>query len=221
MTTTVQNAPVVQAEPKVNTGFWAQGWRRLKRDKVALISLWIVAIYLLIAVGGWLGLIGDGWREQIAEPYAPPSWVKAEGVDTLPAEKTHQKARPERSTGVHDSARRSAGPGVGRGAKECGAIHQRGKKTRRESLPFGADLRGRDVITKTIKGTSTSVFVGVFAAISTLLIGTVLGAFSGYFGGKVDDFLNWFYNVFTSVPDMLLLLSFSAVAGPGLKTLFV
>ncbi|GAB7126313.1 ABC transporter permease [Silvimonas sp. JCM 19000] len=218
MTTTVQNAPVVQAEPKVNTGFWAQGWRRLKRDKVALISLWIVAIYLLIAVGGWLGLIGDGWREQIAEPYAPPSWVKAEGVDTLPAEKHIRKPGQSDQLVYMTAQEDPLGPALAEAQKNV-AQYTSAVKTRRESLPFGADLRGRDVITKTIKGTSTSVFVGVFAAISTLLIGTVLGAFSGYFGGKVDDFLNWFYNVFTSVPDMLLLLSFSAVAGPGLKTI--
>ena len=44
------------------------------------------------------------------------------------------------------------------------------------------------------------------------VIGTLLGAIAGFFGGKVDDLLEWFYNVFTSIPYILLILAFAAVA---------
>ncbi len=43
------------------------------------------------------------------------------------------------------------------------------------------------------------------------LIGTLLGALAGYWGGKVNDFLEWFYNIFTSIPYILLILAFAAV----------
>ena len=69
-----------------------------------------------------------------------------------------------------------------------------------ETLPFGADRLGRDVLAKAIKGTEISVFVGVLAALVATLIGTVLGALAGFFGGKVGDFLEWLYNVFTVDP---------------------
>jgi ABC-type dipeptide/oligopeptide/nickel transport system permease subunit len=46
-------------------------------------------------------------------------------------------------------------------------------------------------------------------------IGTLLGALGGYFGGKVGDFLEWLYNVFTSIPDILLIFAFAAVFGRG------
>ena len=65
-----------------------------------------------------------------------------------------------------------------------------------ETLPLGGDRLGRDVLAKAIKGTQISVFVGVLAAVLATLIGTLLGAFGGFFGGKVDDFLEWLYNVF-------------------------
>jgi hypothetical protein len=39
----------------------------------------------------------------------------------------------------------------------------------------------------------------------------VLGAAAGYFGGWVNDFLEWVYNVFTSIPYILLILAFAAV----------
>jgi len=83
--------------------------------------------------------------------------------------------------------------------------------TRRATLPFGADKWGRDVIAKTIKGSETSIFVGLAAALVATLIGTFLGALAGYHGGWVDDALNWFYNVFSSIPYLLLILAVAAV----------
>ena len=55
---------------------------------------------------------------------------------------------------------------------------------RAETLPFGGDRLGRDVLAKAIKGAQISVFVGVLAALVATLIGTVLGALAGFFGGR-------------------------------------
>ena len=87
-----------------------------------------------------------------------------------------------------------------------------------ETLPMGADRLGRDVLAKAIKGTEISVFVGVMAALVATLIGTVLGAFAGFFGGRVGDLLEWLYNVFTSIPGILLIFAFAAVFGRGIGT---
>ncbi|MDH4181387.1 MAG: ABC transporter permease, partial [Betaproteobacteria bacterium] len=77
--------------------------------------------------------------------------------------------------------------------------------------PFGGDKWGRDVLKKTIKGSETSIFVGIAAALLATAIGTLLGALAGYAGGWVDDALNWFYNVFSSIPYLLLILAVAAV----------
>jgi len=82
---------------------------------------------------------------------------------------------------------------------------------RSATLPFGGDKWGRDIIAKTIKGSETSIFVGLAAAIVAVFIGTVLGAFAGYYGRWVDDVLNWFYSVFSSIPYLLLILAVAAV----------
>jgi len=67
---------------------------------------------------------------------------------------------------------------------------------RAESLPFGGDKWGRDVLQKAVKGSEVSIFVGLTAALFATFIGTVLGAMAGYWGGKVNDSLEWFYNIF-------------------------
>jgi peptide/nickel transport system permease protein len=77
--------------------------------------------------------------------------------------------------------------------------------------PRGGHRLGRDVLAKAIKGTEISVVVGVAAAVVATLIGTMLGAFAGYFGGKVGDITEWFYNVFESIPNILLIFAFAAV----------
>lgn len=84
-------------------------------------------------------------------------------------------------------------------------------ETRLATLPFGGDKWGRDVLKKTIKGSETSIFVGIAAATVATLIGTLLGALAGYYGRWVDDFLNWFYSVFSSMPGLLLILAVAAV----------
>jgi peptide/nickel transport system permease protein len=83
---------------------------------------------------------------------------------------------------------------------------------RAETLPLGGDKWGRDVLQKVIKGSEVSIFVGLTGALLAMLIGTVFGALAGYFGGRANDFFEWFYNIFTSIPYILLILAFAAVA---------
>jgi len=82
---------------------------------------------------------------------------------------------------------------------------------RRVTLPFGGDKWGRDVLKKTIKGSQTSIFVGIAAAIVATFLGALFGALAGYYGRRIDDFFNWFYSVFSSIPYLLLILAVAAV----------
>jgi peptide/nickel transport system permease protein len=82
---------------------------------------------------------------------------------------------------------------------------------KRDTLPFGADKWGHDIIKKTIKGGETSIVVGLVAALLAVALGTIFGALSGYYGGVVDDLFNWFYSIFTAIPSVLMILSVAAV----------
>ncbi len=98
---------------------------------------------------------------------------------------------------------------AGRAAK--GGARVEVAEARAPTLPFGGDKWGRDVLKKTIKGSETSIFVGLAAAAVAVIIGTVFGALAGYYGRWVDDFFNWFYSVFSSIPYLLLILAVAAV----------
>lgn len=84
---------------------------------------------------------------------------------------------------------------------------------------FGTDIFGRDVLARAAHGTITSLIVGFFGAALAVLVGTILGAVAGYFGGKIDEFIVWFYTTVDTIPYILLVVAFSFVAGPGLRTL--
>ncbi|MCD5329968.1 ABC transporter permease [Chromobacterium piscinae] len=214
MTTLQNTAGAAPATP--SRSLWGLGWQRLKRNKVGFISMWIVLAYLLVSIGGWFNLVGAHWVDEVGVPYAPPSWVKESADDVLPPEPAAKAA----AAPIVELSRAEdpIGKQLSEAEKHVGEYADHAPP-RLERLSFGGDLQGRDVIQKALKGTSTSIFVGVFGAVFSLLIGCALGAVSGYFGGKTDDFLNWFYSVFTSVPDMLLLLSFAAVSGRGITTI--
>ena len=86
---------------------------------------------------------------------------------------------------------------------------------------LGTDIFGRDVVSKVLKGTEVAMSVGLISATIAVTIGVVLGATAGYFGGKIDEFIVWFYTVFTSIPYIMLLVAITYVLGKGLTSVYL
>ena len=57
--------------------------RRLKRDKVALVAVCVIGLYLFAGLLSLAGLLASGFAEQVGEAYAPPSWAHPFGLDVL------------------------------------------------------------------------------------------------------------------------------------------
>jgi microcin C transport system permease protein len=86
---------------------------------------------------------------------------------------------------------------------------------------LGTDDRGRDLLAQLIYGFRVSVlFALALTAIGTLL-GIVTGAIQGYFGGKTDLAFQRFIEIWGSMPELYLLIIFSAVFAPSLALLLV
>ncbi|MFD3655184.1 ABC transporter permease [Streptomyces sp. NPDC058620] len=77
--------------------------------------------------------------------------------------------------------------------------------------PFGFDPQGRDVYTRVVYGTRTSVTVGVCATLGVALLGSVLGGLAGFFGGWWDSVLSRITDVFFGIPVVLGGLVFLSV----------
>ena len=195
-------------------GVWRAAWRRLRQDKVGVVSLGVVLLFVLMIVLTATGLVAGGWQKEVGVPSAPPSFMG-------PAKAVESEAIAG-PTGppVDISAVDPLAPRYKEWAERA-AKYKTVEAPKAQTLAFGGDRLGRDVLAKAMKGTQTSVFVGLLAAIVATIIGTVLGALAGFFGGKVGDFLEWVYNVFTSIPDILLLLSFAVIFGRGITSVAI
>lgn len=150
------------AQSNGGRSLWADAYRKIKRNKVAVTSFWIIVGYLLLALLCGFNLIFPEYalvnNNNSFQPPSPDHW-------------------------------------------------------------FGTDIFGRDVLARAAHGTVTSLIVGFSGAGISILIGTFLGAIAGYFGGLIDDLITWFYSTLDNIPYILLLVAFSFVSGPGLKTL--
>ena len=208
----------VPPEPTRSRGVWVTAWRRLKNDRVGVVSLVIVAAFALLVLLSFLGIVAGDWQKEVAVPDAPPTFLGPRaaqtGTDPL-ASVVAKDAKPVDLTDIDPLAPKYEE------WKARAAKIQIAETPRADTLPFGADRLGRDVLDKAIKGGEVSIFVGLFAALLATVIGTILGALSGYIGGKVGDFLEWVYNVFTSIPDILLIFAFAAVLGRGISTVIL
>lgn len=214
MTPETTAAPLHQASP----GLWTLAWRRLKRDKTGMVSLVIVIFFLLLMAASYFGLVAKNWSKEVGVSYANPVFMA--GAENLEAQQQRAKAQGQDVPFVDLSDIDPLAPKYEEWAKRTAEIKIT-DTPRSETLLFGGDKWGRDVVQKAIKGAETSIMVGLIAALCATIIGTVLGAISGYMGGRVGDFLEWFYNVFTSIPYILLILAFAAVLERGLTTIIL
>ena len=195
-------------------GVWTSAWRRFKADRVGLVSLIIVAAFLLMIVLSSLGLVAKNWQAEVGVPNAPPTFLGPRAAQAVGAIEVPTGPNVDLSD-IDPLAPRYA---------EWDELAKKFETTvtvKSQTLPLGGDRLGRDVLEKTIKGTEISVFVGVAAALVATTIGVLLGAFGGFFGGKIGDFLEWVYNVFESIPNILLIFAFAAVVGRGVESVVI
>lgn len=195
-------------------GVWAAAWRRFKGDRVGLVSLVIVISFLLLIVLSFTGVIAKDWQKEVGVPNAPPTFMGPKPPQAATAIEVPTGPNVDLSD-IDPLAPRYAE------WDELAKKFQTEETVKAETLPMGGDRLGRDVLAKTIKGTEISVFVGLAAAVVATSIGVLLGAFGGFFGGKMSDFLEWVYNVFESIPNILLIFAFAAVFGRGVGTVVV
>jgi peptide/nickel transport system permease protein len=74
--------------------------------------------------------------------------------------------------------------------------------------PFGTDRTGNDVLYQALKSIRTAVVIGSLSTVATLPLAIALGILAGYFKGWVDDVIQYFYTVLSSIPPILLVAAF-------------
>ncbi len=86
---------------------------------------------------------------------------------------------------------------------------------------LGTDDRGRDLLAQLIYGFRLNVLFGLALTVIGVFLGVLTGAIQGFFGGKTDLFFQRFIEVWTSMPELYLLIIFSAVFAPSVSLLLI
>jgi len=235
MLSTIFKGKTSSNESSASTGLWHLALNRLKSDRIAVVSFVIVLFYFILLALSMTGVIASNWNKEVAVSYAPPTFLGADTEsDQMKDSSQKIEALPENPVDPLKDVIQQLNAEIQAEQQGSSVIDNYGvvdplaedmqqidqqlgghlldqKQELKTTLPFGADKWGQDVLLKTIKGAETSILVGLLSALLAVVIGTFLGAIAGYFGGWIDDVLNWFYNIFTSIPYLLLVLAIAAV----------
>lgn len=136
---------------------WLDVWKRLRKNKLAMVGLGIVAFLILVAV--FADILAP------CDPYAidPANALKGSTAEHL----------------------------------------------------LGTDNLGRDILSRLIYGSRTSLLVALISLVISTIIGAIIGGIAGFFGGWWDTILMRLLDILMAVPQILLAVSISSMLGRG------
>lgn len=86
---------------------------------------------------------------------------------------------------------------------------------------FGTDDRGRDVLARVVYGFRISVWFALALMVIGVVVGIFTGAIQGYFSGKTDLIMQRFIEVWSSMPELYLLIIFASIFQPSIWLLII
>lgn len=201
----------------------ALAWRRLRKNRGAVISLGVLVVMVLMAIAAPIITPFDPTVNILEYSVKPTGFRGNVLLKRNPAE-------PERPSVVAISSYAVKGDSVH--YTDPAGMHYRihtsqlvgsGPDEWHEEPLFllGTDRFGRDMFSRLVYGMRVSLSVGLIAESIALAIGIFLGALAGYYRGWVDDGIMYVGNVVWSFPTIILVMAFTLILGQGFWQTFV
>lgn len=86
---------------------------------------------------------------------------------------------------------------------------------------FGADILGRDMLSRMLYGARISVFVGLAVVAAAGSFGTLVGLFAGYRRGWIDEIVMRVTDIFLAFPPLILAMAIAGALGPSLTNALI
>ncbi len=201
---------------------WQNAWRQVRRNRLAMVSLGVLSVYVAIAV-----LDSITWRDPERGPDGQTRHTADGRVVLSPPRSALDRlcaplAQPEKSYSAPLATRLLMKETVEEevdGRVVIRRVHKPLRYPRRHLL--GTDKTGQDVFYKTLKSVRTGLIVGGLTTLIAVPFAIFFGVLAGFFGGWIDDAVQYTYTTLASVPWVLLVVAFMLVFGQGLVQLCV
>ena len=190
------HAPAVNAEPELPPalGFLGDSWRKLRKNKIAVISLIVLGVIVVLAA-----------LAPVLAPYPPNEQhlVYRNLPPRIPGLKINglNGYRQFRGNWTDAYATASVPEDV--------------------NFIFGTDEFGRDLLSRALYGTRISLIIAFVAAILDLTIGIAYGLFSGMKGGRIDIAMQRFLEILSGIPSLVLVVLMLLVFEPGMTSIII
>jgi peptide/nickel transport system permease protein len=201
-------------------------WWRFRKHKVAVIAMVIVLLFYGVALFAEFMAVSDPRAGRSARAVVPPQPVyffdngafrphvcAVEGSrDPYTLQRTYQRDCSQK-IGVTLFARGFEYKFLGLIPANRHLIGVSDPETyRAEEYIFllGTDTQGRDLLSRMIYGTRTSMTIGLVGVVMSLILGIFLGGVSGFFGGIADNVIQRTIEIIRSVPTIPLWMGLAA-----------
>ncbi|KAF1304422.1 ABC transporter permease [Enterococcus saccharolyticus] len=175
------------AAPSLN--FIQDAWRRLRKNKAAVISMVLLGLVILISIVSIFWSPFDPTKQNIAYTNLPP---RIPGLDIAGLNGTAYVS----GNLVDRYAQANVPDGV--------------------NYLLGTDSLGRDLLSRLLMGTRVSLIIAFFAAFLDIFFGVTYGIISGLAGGRVDTVMQRFVEILSGIPNLVVMILMLVVFDPGI-----
>ncbi len=180
-------------------------WKIFRQNKVGVVGLAIIAFWGVMAVLPTVFFATGFWNPAVYDPVT--------GLELDPPTRT--MIMVERITDPNTEIDRRAALLDGR-IPDTLQIGDTFELPLQPAPPdgrhwLGTDPLGRDVLSQLMHGARASFFLGILAAVVTVMIGTLVGSAAAYFGGVIDGLLMRLADLLIMIPAVALLVVIGAV----------
>jgi oligopeptide transport system permease protein len=197
---------------------WADAWRRLRRNKLAVAGGGYVILLALASCLPWL--LGLSIDAQGLDVVSAPPGTRMIKIYVPTQRDPVQYTDVEHFAGSRDYIAGAEGEQALAALKADRAAGMGGKTYRPSRFWLGADILGRDLLARILYGARISLLVGLVATLVALVVGVTYGAISGYFGGTVDTVMMRIVDIIYTLPFTIFVILLMVFFGQNIFLLF-
>ena len=187
---------------------WADAWKRMRRNRMALAGLWIVFIFAVVSIFAPVLPFIDYSHQEMNFTNLPPSLKPAGQVAMSVAQK-----RIDLLQGMVNQGRADLQKDLDQAKANLADLQATsdGNPASKNIYIFGTDYLGRDMLARTVYGGRISMLIGLVGTIFAILIGVIYGAIAGYVGGRTDNLMMRIVDIIYGLPYIMIVIIMLAI----------